>query len=346
MMKILIVGIFSNPASTNIQSAKAFERAGNNVKYFEFRALKHIISESKKDLRIRKKITPKEILRTNYNKLINKVISFRVFRNLKYYLFGNWKKSKQLVKIVKNNNFDLVFLNKINNIHYKIIPQLNKYSKTWYYFMDPLETALNMNAHKYAKYSTWSSATFSIVNRFFNLNGGNSIRIIEGVNMGLFKPSEINITKKIDVMFFGSLDEKRRTYVDFLRANNVKVICFGRGWENPPIYLKELIEKCYQSRIILNFTRDKTGFSDRVVLIIATGSFLISEYCTDLKITFEKGVHLEWFKNPKELLELIKKYLKDEDSREKISKQGCDYVRKNFTWDKIIEKIMNIVTTL
>ena len=55
------------------------------------------------------------------------------------------------------------------------------------------------------------------------------------------------------------------------------------------------------------------------------------------------AVFLEWFKSPGELLEIIQLYLKNEILREKIANQGYSFVIENFTWETIVDKILNIV---
>ena len=76
---------------------------------------------------------------------------------------------------------------------------------------------------------------------------------------------------------------------------------------------------------------------------MGTGSFLISEYCQDLERFFKKGVHLEWFKTPDDLLDLVNYYLRKDILREKIANQGFKYVIENFTWENIMDKIMTII---
>ncbi|MFX0072313.1 MAG: glycosyltransferase [Candidatus Hermodarchaeota archaeon] len=211
--------------------------------------------------------------------------------------------------------------------------------------MDPLYQAIRINAHKYANRATWSNATFSSVNAFFKRNGANSYLITEGINPKIFKPGKVNVKKTIDIIFVGEKTPKRIKFVDFLRKNNININCYGPGWENKPIYIDKLVNEYKKSKIVLNFTRDKIGFSDRVFLTLGTNSFLISEYCRDLERFFKKGIHLEWFKSPEELLRLSKYYLENDEEREAIAKQGYKIVKENFTWDKIIEKIFKIINS-
>ena len=336
-MKILFVGVFSVPWSTNHQMVKAFENKGQKVIKFDYR---HIAF---KNIKLKVPI---------YLSLIRKkfdiIISFRIYlpniiRNLRFYLFGNWKMNRQLLYLIRNQNFDLVFLSKTDTINYKIIPKINKFSKTWYYFMDPIYISNKIRANKYSKLSTFSSASTTANYLKFKKEKANTYYITQGVNLATFKPTKEKKKKEFDVLFIGSRVPKRKKYVDFLLKNNINIVCYGKGWDNEPIYLEELVNKYRKSKIILNFHKEDTGFSIRVFQVIATGSFLLSEYCSDLEKIFKKEIHIDWFKNPEECLKLIKYYLNNGEIREKIAQQAYEFVSENYTWEKIMEKVIQII---
>ena len=362
-MKILYVGFFSVPWSADFPRAMGLLNQSHKVFCFEYRSKNQNKIKSSYQ-RFQEKsvkgqiiqiepphnITIKQLLRKFYLRFINKITNnkisfFEKISNInKYYLFSNWKINRQLLNEVKKKKYDLVFLSKIDGINYNLISKFNKYTKTLYLFMDHLNTALEVNAVKYASLSTWTVANKSSVNLYFKREGINSYFITEGVNTRVFKPSIEKVNKEIDVIFVGSISPKREKFIDLLKKNNINIICYGYGWENKPIFLEELADKYRKSKIILNFTRGDSGFSDRVLLTMASGSLIISEYCRDFEKFFKKGVHLEWFKTPKELLELVKFYLENETNREKIAQKGNKKVLKNFTWDKKMGEIIQIIT--
>ena len=103
-----------------------------------------------------------------------------------------------------------------------------------------------------------------------------------------------------------------------MKTNKINVICFGPGWRNEPIYLNRLVSKYRKSKIILNFPRQDSGFSDRVFQALGAGSFLLSKFCSDLERVFKKEIHLDWFKTPEECLKLVEFYLEHDNIREKI----------------------------
>ena len=336
-MKILFVGIFSVPWSTNHKMVKALEKRNHKVVKFDFRhrAFKNVIIKSPFYVdKIKKKF---DIVFTYRTYLPN------LFRNLRFFLFGNWKMNKQLLSIVRNNSFDLVFFSKTDSMNYNIIPKINRFSKTWYYFMDPLYISNKIRANKYSKLSLYSSASTKANFLIFKREGANCYYITQGVDLELFKPRDTIENKEIDVLFVGAKTPKREKYVEYLLKNNINIVCYGKKWNNKAIYLEELVDKYRKSKIILNFHKGDTGFSIRVFQVIATGSFLLSEYCSDLERIFQKGVHLDWFNNSEESLDLIKFYLNNEDKRELIGKEGYKLISNKYTWEKIMDSIINKV---
>ncbi|MFX1393586.1 MAG: glycosyltransferase [Promethearchaeota archaeon] len=336
-MKILFVGNFSTSWSTHHPMAKEFKKRNYEVTKFDFRGM------ARKNIRIKSPLYTEKFYLYFDSLMRPRLYLPNLIKRIKYYVFGNYRMNKKLLSIVKNNKFDLIFLAKTDTVDYKNIPKFRNSARTWYYFMDPLKVALQMNAHKYASLSDWSSASTIIMNQFFKDCGANSYYITQGFNSYLFKPGKENKNKKIDVIFIGKANNKRKRYIDFLLKNNINVVCYGRGWSNAPIYLEKLVKKYRNSKIILNFLRLETGFSIRVFQAMGTGSLLLSEYCPDLAKTFKKGVHLDWFKTPEESLMMINQYLENDIKREEVAREGYNFVYNNYSWEKIMDRIIHII---
>ena len=336
-MKILFVGIFYTEWSTHHPMLKELRKQNHQVIKFDYRYLALKFQKLKPPLYSRG-------FKKYYVKLLKSKTQIpKKIRSLKFHLFGNHKMNHYLLEVVENGNFDLVFFCKADTVNYDLINVINKYAKTWYFFVDPIETSNKMEAFRYAKLCNWSSATFSNVNELFKKNDANSFFITQGLNPDVFKKNTKDMKKEIDVIFIGTATPKRKNAIKFLEKNHIKVICFGKGWKNKPIYLDELVENYQKSKIILNFTRGNVGFSIRIFQAIGTGSFLLSEYCLDLEELFKKGEHLDWFKSENELVNLINYYLENDVIRENIAIEGNKYVNENFSWEKIMKRIIHNV---
>jgi hypothetical protein len=332
-MKILFVGVLDVEWSTNCSMKHELENIGHKVISFNYRTIAKEYAAKKSD--------------TVINRLIDKGTSFlrssRIPFNFDWYFLKKGRKEMNILLLdkIKKEKYDMILLSKTDSVDYNLLTEINKYSPTWYFFMDPMDQAVRINAAKYAKNSTWASATFSDVHEHFEKNGANSYWITQGVDTEVFKPEK---TEKIyDVVFAGTKDYRRRRYVESLRKVGVSVNCFGEGWGNKSVYQEQLVDIYRESRIVLNFCREGRGFSIRVFQIMGSGAFVLSEYCLDLETIFKKGVHLDWFKDEMEMVEKVKYYLQKDEEREKIAQNGCRLVHGNYSWNKIMKDITDIV---
>jgi len=80
----------------------------------------------------------------------------------------------------------------------------------------------------------------------------------------------------------------------------------------------------------------------RVFQAMATGAFMLSEYCVDLEKVFKRETHLDWFRDETELVEKIKMYLNESEKRRSIAEQGAERVHKNHTWKHVMQDIVDI----
>lgn len=334
-MKILFAGIFDVPWSTSFPIKREFEKKGHTVVPFDYRTIiKNYAGDSQNCSYIIKeklgRILRKAYIPCNYlNRFNNKVN-------------GRYEMNFNLLSKVKKENYDLVFFAKAEGIDWENISEINKYANTWYWFMDPLKNAYKINAKNYAKQCTWCSATFSVVRDYFKKYNENSYFITEGIETSLCNGSN-DTEKEIPVIFIGSKDPKREKYINYLKKNGIKIVWYGPGGDNESIYLDKAILQYKKSKLILNFSRDKHGFSDRVFQGMGSGSMVLSENCSDIEKIFKKGKHLDWFTTADDCLNKIKYYLESNELREKIASTGAKYVRSNFTWSKTVDNILKYI---
>jgi glycosyltransferase involved in cell wall biosynthesis len=333
-MKILFVGVLDVEWSTNCPMKRALGDLGHTVVDFNYRA---VVDRNSID---------NKLLGKWVDKLASFLRSGKIPLQLSWYFKRNGRSQMNhlLLEQIKKGRFDLVFLSKTDTVDYHLLTEINNYSPTWYFFMDPMDQACRINAKAYAARATWASATFSDVTEYFKKAGAKTYWITQGVNTDVFKPQEN--AKVYDVVFVGTKTTKRLRYIKTLRKAEINVVCFGQGWENAPVYQQKLADIYSKSRIVLNFCRQGTGFSIRVFQVMGTGAFLLSEYCSDLECFFKAGEHMDWFQDDAELVDKAVYYLKNAFERQQIAAQGSDYVNKNYSWKKIMESILNIASSL
>lgn len=343
-MHILVVGIFPpepfkitpgqflQNTSENMQFA--FNKLGHTVEIFDFRSIeKQKRSFFKWEYRLQKYLT-----------FFQKSFFPQKWQTLIFRLPGIKKMNDMLLDKIKNNNYDLIFLAKAEKINYLHIDIFNQYSKTWYFFVDPLSIAKELQIEQYASKAIWASATRLNVVEFFKKAGANAVFLTQGGNPDISHPDE-KVEKTYDVVFVGTIRKNRKKYIKFLENNGITVETFGEHAKHGHVFAKEMADIYRRSKIVLNLnTSEKsTGFSIRVFEALGTGSLFLSEYCKDLEMLFENKKELVWFSSPQECLELIEKYLKDPESRERIAQCGAERFMKEFTWSHVAQKICDIV---
>lgn len=87
----------------------------------------------------------------------------------------------------------------------------------------------------------------------------------------------------------------------------------------------------------------QTGIPLRVLDVLACGGFLISNYQEELEEYFRLGEELVTYGDLEELVWLVDVYLKDEARRKQIARCGQERIRKDFTYEKALQKIMRTV---
>lgn len=333
--RMLFIGILDVSWSSNIPMKKAFEKNGYIIDPFNYRT-------------IAKKFTP-------YYRLGRRVYYYaeqfanclklpfcpKFVKKIGYSINGRRRMNEILLETVKRGNYDIVFFAKADIVDYSLIPEINRYANTWYFFMDPPDIAFKINASQYANKATWSSTSSPSIYNNFKKVGANCFFISEGVDTEIFYPKE---TKKIfNVTFVGNNTWKRKRFIKILAKQGIEVNLFGKGFPRGPIYSHDLAQVYRESKIILNIDRPGAKFSARVFQAMGTGSMMLSEYSYNLSLIFKQKVHLDWFHDADEAIHLIKYYLKKEKEREEITRKGTQYVLSNYSWEKRIEKILEII---
>lgn len=107
-------------------------------------------------------------------------------------------------------------------------------------------------------------------------------------------------------------------------------------------YETELAGVFQKSRINLNFTipNIQTGLPLRVWDVMGAGGFLLSNEQGEIHSLLKPGEHLECFSSSEELMDKTLFYLKQEDARQKIARQGQQYIQRAHTVEKRIEKLL------
>jgi spore maturation protein CgeB len=158
-----------------------------------------------------------------------------------------------------------------------------------------------------------------------------------GCNHFLYRKS--NLPKIYDVSFVGRCYGERENFVDTLKRNGINIATFGQGWENGSrVSQADLIRIYNQSKICLNISfasqEDKIQIKGRDFEAPGCGSLLLTKDTEEIAEYFVPGEEIITYQDADDAAEKIKYYLKNEDKREKIAKNGYGRVMKEHTIEK------------
>lgn len=109
-------------------------------------------------------------------------------------------------------------------------------------------------------------------------------------------------------------------------------------------YHSEMPEIFHSSKINLNITLRsiQTGIPLRIMDIMGAGGFCITNYQPELEEYFENGVDLVWYESIDDLESKCRYYLNHKEEREEIAHNGQEKVKRLFSYDRQLARIIMI----
>lgn len=95
--------------------------------------------------------------------------------------------------------------------------------------------------------------------------------------------------------------------------------------------------------ISISHLQAKSGFPWRVCDVMASNACLVSDYHSDFDIFFP-GIEIPVFESPQEARELCLSLLKDNNKRKEIVLSCQEYVKKNYSFDRLLKIIEEILS--
>ena len=85
------------------------------------------------------------------------------------------------------------------------------------------------------------------------------------------------------------------------------------------------------------------GTPQRVMDIMASGGFVLSNYCEETSELFEEDKEIVMYKTPEELVEKVEYYLSHDKEREAIAAAGQKKVLECYTYEKKLKQLFDWV---
>jgi len=140
--------------------------------------------------------------------------------------------------------------------------------------------------------------------------------------------------KKYDICFIGFINGDKRTDALTRMFGEFPNFNYDSG-----IFFDKVADEYRKSRICFNIAV-KDDINMRMFEIMATGSFLLTEWLPTIEEYFKDGVHCVMYKTLDEAVEKAKYYLKHEDEREKVAKAGMEEVFAKHTIKHRVETML------
>jgi len=240
-----------------------------------------------------------------------------------------------LIMTVENLKPDIVVFSKCNGIHYRVVDECNKYSKTVLWYMDAMNN-FDQELIEKVKRVDWFINGIEGVVPYGKKYNPNTTFIPqcpdEEMNFPIPSPEySYNIT------FIGNITHNNTHADRLLYYNEVGFTHFDN------VHGLEHNKVVNSSKINLNFSHTSTnGASVRVFKILAAKSFLLTTPWKGMEDMFTIGEHLDIFTTPKELKDKINYYINHESERLQICENGHSIVQK-YMPIKWAHKIINLI---
>lgn len=154
----------------------------------------------------------------------------------------------------------------------------------------------------------------------FKRDGVNAIWLPHAVEPLAYPKGEI-LTKKYDVCFVGHINSKNRE-----DALDRLFSVFPNFYYGQALF-EDAARKFSESKIVFNIAMTD-DINMRCFEVMATGSFLLTNWIPTIEELFEDGKHLVLYRSLDEMIDKAKYYLAHDEEREKIAQAGYEEVIK------------------
>jgi spore maturation protein CgeB len=190
------------------------------------------------------------------------------------------------------------------------------------------------------KYDLLFGTTMIAVNSLKENNACERVYFLPfSVNINIYKNLNLRKTHDVLVAFTTRKDvyPNRSKLRDILKKMKVNIMA-GR-----PIRYK-LVEAINKCKIVVTSNNKWNSMSMRYTETLASGGFLLTDKPGDLDILgYVDKRHLVVYKDFGDFRDKIKYYLKNDKERNKIAKQGMNFVRTNHSCKRRVEELTKIL---
>lgn len=183
----------------------------------------------------------------------------------------------------------------------------------------------------------------------YRVHGGLGMYWPKGACHDIHKPYRTRF--EFDVSFVRGKYGWRPKFVERLQKMDIKVTCFGNGWENGPLSNEEMVRLYSLSRINLGFAA--VGHSKKLMCLKGrdfevpmSGGLYLTQDNPELSLVYEVGKEIVTYQKVRDCAEKIRYLLDHPEEAAKIRKAGRERALKDHTWERRFERIFKMVGLL
>jgi spore maturation protein CgeB len=189
---------------------------------------------------------------------------------------------------------------------------------------------------------------------------GHAEYLPHAVDADAFRPVE-GVRRDLDFCFVGRWTEERQRFIEAALEVSPNGAVYGPKWrrktwrdprlrrivEGRHIAGEALVRLYNRAKVVFNITAwgadggaNRSGMTMRLFEVPATGSFLLTDQSAEMKLAVTPGVHVETFSGLEEFREKLRFYLRSDEARERIARQGMTHVRAEHSYDRTVDAIL------
>ncbi len=262
------------------------------------------------------------------------------------YLSSSFKKKYEIFKP------DLVLF--IHGIVYAndILTEITAPKIGWWTEPDDDINLLRINAKPFDLYNSFSQKAVELLER----EGFPAKYLCHAYDPKSFYKID-NCIQNIDVVFVGNWSPWREEVIKKVLSVTENISLYGPGWntksnlgscnikkiyKGPKIVGAELNRLFNSAKIVVNASRNYgcSGLNMRFFEVPASGACLLTDWVPELERHFIPGQHLIVYSTIDDLGLRIVELLQNTELRNDIAKNGCNYVSKSYTYEKLAKQLL------
>ncbi len=192
-----------------------------------------------------------------------------------------------------------------------------------------------------------------LVNRY-QRDGIRSVYVSQwAANAETLAPPVSAASCRYQVSFVGAAYGNRPAMIEKLRQEGINVACFGHGWSEGPVEAKRIGEIIRASQVSLNFSEGAHGTTHgvsgrqikaRIFEVPGYGGCLLTERAPNLERYFRVGEEILSFEGEEGLVREVRTLLASPDRRDLVAQKGFDRVRREHTYDRRFDEMLDALT--